>query len=292
VPKYGKRITDVLRGMLRPALIPEKGNVFVVSDWNAIEARMNAWLSNDVEAEAVLDVFRGGRDIYIKEAAGIYKVPEDQVTSDQRFIGKVAILSLGYAGGVGAFTAMGRAYGLVMAESDAKRIVDAWRRANAWAVRYWNLLESAYTRAMRKPGTPFSAGRVTYLFSGGHLWYALPSGRVLCYPFARLEDDGVSYAKASWKPDAKAEEWPRARLWKGLAAENICQAAANDILRASLRQLPDCVLHIHDEIVLECSEAEAEKRKAELEAVMVSPPAWASGLPLKVEAKIMARYGK
>jgi DNA polymerase len=278
--------------MLRPALIPEKGNVFVVADWRAIEARMNPWLSNEPEAEAVLDVFRSGRDIYMKEAAGIYKVSEDQVTLDQRFIGKVASLACGYGGGLGAFTAMGRGYGLVMQESDAKRTVDAWRRANVWAVRYWQNLETAYTRAMRNARKEFSAGRVTYMFDGQHLWYALPSGRILCYPFAKLEEEGITYAKASWKPEAKATEWPRTRLWKGLAAENICQAAANDVLRHSLRNLTDCVLHVHDEIVIECRAEEAEENKERLEAVMVSTPDWAIGLPLAVEVKIMSRYGK
>ncbi len=137
VPKYGRRITDVLKGMLRPALIPAEGKQFVVADWSAVEARVTAWASGDPQAEDVLDVFRSGRDIYKREAAGIYRVAEDAVTKDQRQIGKVAILSLGFAGGIGAFSAMGRAYGVVMTESDSRRIVDAWRRANQLAVKYW-----------------------------------------------------------------------------------------------------------------------------------------------------------
>ena len=292
VPTYGRRVTDVLKGMLRPALIPARGHVFVVADWSAIEARATPWLSNDPQAESVLQVFREGGDIYKREAAGIYRCAVEDITDEQRQIGKVAILSLGFAGGVGAFAAMGRGYGIVLQESDAQRIVDAWRRANPWAIRYWQALEAAYTRAMRNPGREFSAGRVTYYFDKLHLWYALPSGRILCYPFARLEADGVSYLKAAWKPAADATEWPRARLWRGLACENITQATANDLLREALRGLEGVVLHVHDEIVLEVPEAEAEARKAELQRVMATAPAWAEGFPLKAEAKIMARYGK
>jgi DNA polymerase len=169
-------------------------------------------------------------------------------------------------------------------------MVDAWRRANQWSVPYWQKLEEAYTRAMRNKGYEFSAGRVTYLFDGTHLWYALPSGRVLCYPFAKLDNDGVTYAKAAWKPAADATEWPRARLWKGLACENITQAAANDVLRYALRELPDAVLHVHDEIVLEVEDPETAM--LELERVMCTPPAWCPDLPLGVEAQIMTRYGK
>jgi len=292
VPHYGRRVTDVLKGMLRPSIHARPGYALIVADWAAIEARANPWLSNDLHAEEVLDVFRAGRDIYIREAAGIFRVTEAEVTSDQRQIGKVAILSCGYAGGVGAFAAMGRAYGVLMPEEDAKRTVNAWRRANSWAVRYWGDLENAYLLALRHKGREFSAGRVTYMFDGLHLWYALPSGRVLCYPFARLEEDGVSYLKAAWKPAADAKEWPRARLWRGLACENVCQATANDLLRYALRQCPDAVLHVHDEIVLEVPEAQATAAAQELVRVMCTAPAWAAGLPLKAEVKVMTRYGK
>jgi DNA polymerase len=290
VPAYGKRVTDVLRGMLRPALIPAPGKSFVVADWSAIEGRVNPWLSNSKAGEDKLDIFRRKLDPYKVNAAATYSVAYEEVTGEQRQVGKVQELALGFAGGVGAFAAMGRAYGVHFEEAQARRIVDAWRRANPWSVRFWQELEEAYTRAMRNVGHEFSAGRVAYLFDGQHLWYALPSGRVLCYPYARLESDGVTYAKASWKPAADAKEWPRARLWKGLACENITQAAANDILRYALRQLDGVVLHVHDEIVVETDKPEAVK--LEMERIMCSPPAWAEGLPLAVEAEIMTRYGK
>ena len=288
-PRFGRRITDVLRGMLRPALIPAPGKKFVVADWSAVEARVTAWTSSDPQAEEVLQVFRDGRDIYKREAAGIYRVPEADVTKDQRQIGKVAILSLGFGGGIGAFSAMGRNYGVFMAESDAKRIVDAWRRANSWAVRYWQKLEEAYTRALRNPGREFSAGRVTYLYDGQHLWYALPSGRILCYPFAKFDGDEITYVKAAWKPAADAKEWPRARLWRGLACENIVQATAHDLLRHVLRLLPDCVGHVHDEVILETDDPEAPNT---LQQIMCTPPDWAAGLPLSTEVSVMDRYGK
>ena len=292
VPKYGKRVTDVLKGMLRPALIPAPGNVLVVADWAAIEARMNPWLSNEASSEAKLDLFRQGEDVYKHNASKTFHLPVEQIDKDQRQIGKVQELACGYGGGIGAFAAMGRIYGVHLPESDSRRMVDAWRRANPWAVAYWQDLESAYTRAMRNKGYEFRAGRVAYLFDGQHLWYALPSGRILCYPYAKLDSDGVSYAKASWKPAADAKEWPRARLWRGLACENITQAAANDVLRASLRQLPEAVLHVHDEIVLEVPESAADAAVKRLHEVMCAPPAWASGLPLEAEISVMKRYGK
>ena len=286
VPKFGKRVTDVLRGMLRPALVPSKGKYLVVADWSAIEARVNPWLSG--RGDDKLAIFASGEDVYKVNASATFGVSVIQVNKDQRQIGKVQELACGFAGGVGAFAAMGRAYGILLPEPDAKRMVDAWRRANPWSVLYWQDLESAYTRAMRNKGKEFSAGRVVYLFDGLHLWYVLPSGRILCYPYARLETDGVTYAKAAWKPAADAKEWPRARLWKGLACENITQAVANDLLRHSLRQLDDVVLHVHDEIVIETATPDPEA----LRLVMCTPPEWAKGLPLDAEVEVMTRYGK
>jgi len=287
VPRYGKRVTDVLKGMLRPALIPAKGKHFVVADWAAIEARVNPWLSG--RGGDKLELFRTGEDVYKVNAAATFNVRVADVTKDQRQIGKVQELACGFAGGVGAFAAMGRAYGISLPEPVAKRMVDGWRRANPWSVPYWAALEESYTRAMRNKGREFKAGRITYLFDGLHLWYALPSGRILCYPYAKLESEGVSYAKAAWKPAQDAKEWPRARLWKGLACENVTQAVANDLLRHSLRQLDDVVLHVHDEIVVETADPEAAEN---LKRVMCTAPEWADGLPLAAEVETMKRYGK
>jgi DNA polymerase len=271
--------------MLRPALVADHS--FVVADWSAIEGRVNPWLCG---AEAKLDIFRQRLDPYKVNAAATYGVRYEDVTDEQRQVGKVQELALGFGGSVGAFAAMGRGYGVRFEEAQARRIVDAWRRANPWAVMFWQDLERAYMSAMRHPGHEFTAGRITYVYDKQHLWYMLPSGRVLCYPFAKFEGEHLTYDKASWKPAADATEWPRARLWGGLACENVTQASAHDILRAALRQCDGVVAHVHDEIVIET--AEPERVRAELERIMVTPPDWAVGLPLAVEAKIMARYGK
>ena len=289
-PTHGTRVTDVLKLMLRPTLLPDPGKSFVVADWSAIEGRVNPWLAQSVAGEAKLDVFRRRLDPYKVNAAATYGVAYEDVNDDQRQVGKVQELALGFGGGVGAFAAMGRGYGVRIEEAQAQRIVDAWRRANPWAPAFWSDIERAYWSAMRHKGTAYEAGRATYMYDGQHLWYALPSGRILCYPFARIEGDEITYAKASWKPAADAKEWPRARLWRGLADENLTQAAAHDILRGALRQLDDVVLHVHDEIVIETDRP--EEVKTMLERVMTTPPDWAEGLPLAVEAKVMARYGK
>jgi DNA polymerase len=290
-PRFGRRITDVLKGMLRPALIAKPGNVLIAYDWSAIEGRVHPWLSNCHAGEGKLDVFRSGLDPYKVNAAATFGVAYADVTGDQRQVGKVQELALGFLGGAGAFEVFGRAYGIRLSTSEVNKAVEGWRRANPWAQAHGQQLEAAYLRAMRNKGFEFAAGRVVYLFDGQTLWYSLPSGRVLCYPNAKFDAEGnVTYTKAAWKPAADAKEWPRARLWRGLACENVTQAAAHDILRHSLRQLDGVVLHVHDEIVVECPAHEAEAVAAHMHQIMCTPPAWAEGLPLAAEGVTTTRY--
>ena len=205
--------------------------------------------------------------------------------------GALIVHNCGFLGGVGSFETFGRAYGLKITAQEAQRAVDGWRRANPWAQAHGQQLEGAYLRAMRNKNHEFKAGRVAYLFDGRTLWYALPSGRVLCYPNAKFDDEGnVTYTKAAWKPAADAKEWPRARLWRGLACENVTQAAAHDILRHSMRQIDGIVLHVHDEIVVECPAHEADAVADHMHQIMCTPPAWATGLPLAAEGVTTTRY--
>ena len=290
-PRFGRRITDVLKGMLRPALIAKPGHILVAYDWSAIEGRVHPWLSDCPAGEEKLDVFRSGMDPYKVNAAATFGVAYEEVTAEQRQVGKVQELALGFLGGAGAFEVFGRAYGIHLSDTEVQSAVNGWRRANPWAMQHGQQLEGAYLRAMRNRGHEVSAGRVTYLFDGRMLWYSLPSGRVLCYPNAKFDAEGnVTYSKAAWKPAADAKEWPRARLWRGLAVENVTQATAHDILRRSLRQLDAVVLHIHDEIVVECPAPEAESVAAHMHRVMCAAPPWAEGLPLAAEGVTTTRY--
>lgn len=298
VPQHGKRINDVLKSMLRPAIVAAPGNVLIAYDWSAIEGRVHPWLSNCKSGEEKLDVFRSGRDPYIVNAAATFRRPYEDVLADhqagnseQRQIGKVQELALGFLGGPGAFETFGRIYGVHLSASEVQRAVDGWRRANPWAMQHGQQLESAYMRAMRHPGREFAAGRVVYLFDGQTLWYALPSGRVLCYPNAKFDDEGnVTYTKAAWKPAADAKEWPRARLWRGLACENVVQATAHDLLRYALRQIPEAIGHVHDEIIVECKAEDADEVSKRVHQIMCAPPAWATGLPLAAEGATTTRY--
>ena len=294
-------VMNTLSKLLRPAIVPEPGNVFVVGDWSAIEGRVLPWLTMDPASEAVLDVFRADEDIYMHTAAAM--------RIDDRQIGKVATLALGYQGAVNAFKSMAKNYGLTMSDAQIDLIVRKWRKANQWAVRFWRDCERAAVKAMRRPGEYIPAGRCQFVMVQGlmnqTLCGVLPDGTLIQYPDAKLEyvetphggKHQVTYAKASLTPKADATEWPRHTLYGGLIAENFTQGTAGCILKHSLRELRDdnkapVVLHVHDEIVQETQGFYSPAVAERLQKVMETPPAWAEGLPLKAEPAIMARYGK
>ena len=291
----GLTVMDILARLLRPTIIPAKDHKFVVGDWSAIEAMVLPWLTDSAGGEAVLDVFRQKIDIYVKTAIGM------GMTAADRQIGKVAVLSLGFGGAVGAFQAMAKNYGLDITDTAARSVVDKWRNANPWARQFWSALERASTAAIRRPKEIFNAGKIRYVFIpeilGGTLMCILPNDTIIQYPYARLGRDGITAMKASVQPKADSDdEWPRMRLWGGFMAENVTQATAACLLRELLGDMVDddfpVVGHVHDEVILEVHDSEVEQMVMDCQSYMETCPIWAEGLPLSAKPAIMERYGK
>lgn len=290
-------VTDTLAKLVRSAIYAPDGMTWC--DWSAIEGRVAPWLANSRAGEAKLDLFREGKDVYVATAGATFGIPEEDVTKDQRQVGKVQELSLQFLGGVGALKAMGRNYGLHIEDAWGEMLRDRWRAANPWAKAFGRDLERATFRAIRKPGEWFEAGRVAYAFDGAEwLWCRLPSGRLLAYFQPRIEmvdtpwGEEVEAVTCVWgAAKAKAgETWPRRGMHAGLWIENCTQAVAADLLREALMACEDdgidVFLHVHDEIVAEGACLE------QLRAVMLEVPEWAVGLPLAAEGGTGTRYGK
>lgn len=75
-------------GELRRSILAPKGYVVVVADSAQIEARVLAWLAQQMD---IVNAFATKQDVYKMMASVIYNVPVEDVTKDQRFIGKLCI---------------------------------------------------------------------------------------------------------------------------------------------------------------------------------------------------------
>jgi len=73
---------------------------------------------------------------------------------------------------------------------------------------------------------------------------------------------------------------------------NCAQAFAAAILRNAVRQVPNVVAHVHDEIIQEVAYDESSEAVKDLAEIMQTTPSWAEGLPLEAEPVVMRRYGK
>lgn len=302
-----KRPVNRLLGMLlRPTFLSKKGSHLVWGDLAQIEARVLPWLCDSEGAEARLDVFRSGRDVYLDAVGRIYgDDPNTLVKADpRRQIGKVAELALGFGGGVGAFAAMAKTYGVVIDRDTAQDVVTRWRAASGWAVHFWYLVKDAAESAMRNPLRPHTAGRLRYVMvpelMGGTLLAFLPSNHVIAYPeirYERVYDEKKEEHRIELTcRKVKNGVAYRGKLWHGVFVENAVQGTASVLLREALIRLEalgfPTVLHTHDEVVGEVPIAEVAEAKATIIEELTRVPAWGEGLPLEATAESGERYAK
>ncbi len=285
----------ILSELIRTAIVPDKGNVFIVSDFSAIEARVIAWLA---EEKWRLDVFNTHGKIYEASASQMFKVPLESIKKGDplRQKGKVAELALGYQGGTGALISMG-ALNMGLTEEELPGIVSKWRDSNKKIVSLWNLLDSAAHDAISEAATTIINNKVQVYRHKGALIIQLPSNRRLVYPKAEIKDHHkFDYGTEIVFKDLTKKGLVDTYTYGGKLTENVIQAIARDCLAVAMLRLDkkgyDIVGHVHDEVIIEVKKEDAEKALEDVTKVMSKSIEWAKGLPLRADGYICQYYQK
>lgn len=288
---YGS-VPVTLAALIRTALVAAPGMTFVDADFSAIEARVIAWLAGE---EWVMDVFRTTGKIYEATASQMFGVPFDRIKKgnpeyEYRKKGKVATLALGYQGGPGALVKMG-ALRSGLTEDELPDIVSRWRRANPAIQQYWYDLEGAALAAV-DGGATTTVGAVTFsreidpARGQDFMTVRLPSGRKLYYADPHIGENRFGRSSVCYcGMNQSKKSWGIEETYGGRIAENITQAVARDCLFYAMENLTAAgyriVFDIHDEVVLELPEADADLDR--VVQIMSQPIPWAPGLPLSAD---------
>lgn len=280
---------------LRRSIIAPKGHMIVVCDSAQIEARLTAWLAGQLD---VVELFANNEDVYRHMAAMIYNKNIKDVTKDERFIGKIAVLGLGYGMGPKKFQTtlalgmMGPPTQLTLSES--KKIVNLYRGRNHMISHAWKIFASVIDNmALGKSGVLFD-GLLEY--DSMTIW--LPNGMGLNYPGLHKDETGGYRYKSNdmWK-----------KIYGGLLLENAIQALARivvgeqmlltkkylDKLKLKKSEVARVSLMTHDEIVVCVPERfAASTEKALIKIMRTAPHNWGKDLPLDAEASYDSCYSK
>ena len=280
----------------RSVICAAPGCKLIAGDFSAIESRVLAWLAGE---EWKLTNYREydatGRpelEPYCATATRMLKrtvTPEDEAG---RQIGKTADLALGFGGTLKAWRRFNpdddRADGEILLN------IAEWRRAHPATAEFWKALNQACMQAVHTGQRINFGNRFSFAVESGTLFIALPSGRRLAYPQARLGPGKFEGRRQVYFKSNARGGWADDRGWYGTFTENVVQAIARDLLAAAMQRLErasySVVLHVHDEVV--CEVPEDFGSEDEFSRLLLDLPGWAVGLPIAGKVRSGRRYAK
>lgn len=235
--------TDLGR-KIRGAFIAEPGYLLLSADYSQIELRIMAHISQDRE---FLDAFHHGEDIHTRTAALVFGIFPEMLTPDHRRLAKV--INFGVMYGMGAHS-LSEQLGITHAE--AKRYIDHYFATHPGIQAY---MEKTVREAAETGYVTTLLGRRRYI------------------------------------PEIHSANHNIAEFAKRTAINTPIQGSAADLIKKAMLDLsrrlgvefPDArmILQVHDELVLEVREGEAEPVTALVREVMES--AMTLDVPLVVD---------
>lgn len=294
-------------GKLRRALLAPPGCIIIAADSSQIEARMTAWLANQLD---LLQQFRdydvdpeANPSPYEIMASTIYGRPITRADILERFVGKTCILGLGY--GMGALKLritlkVGQGgISVDYPEAECQRVVDIYREKNARIKLLWKegdrVLHTIHNRAKFRLGGKLEVDeRGVLLPNGMRLNYvALEPGAAGQWGYCNTSRSLPKIVLAKLRGDSY-DQW-LTRIYGPKVIENVVQALARIAVTEWMLLIGRryrVALQVHDENVVVIPEQEAEIAHQFIKEVMTTPPDWAPDLPVNCTIGIGKSYGE
>lgn len=312
----GVNFQNMNRGSdMRKAMEAPEGYVFVIADQSQIEARLNAWYAGQID---IVEAFRRGEDVYAITASGIYgRHIDPKKDPEERFVGKTAVLGLGYQAGAPRFADMLRIgqFGppVDISDAKAKQVVQAWRQSNYAIVANWkatqNMFKSAIVQGIQVEDRHGIVYEGKHLSSGGRKTgqivgyiHHMPTGMSIRYDDVRINEEGAVSYMSAYRRNVKAPPTiERTGLYGGIEVENRTQFMARMVLakqmvetkrRANKNWDFRHASTTHDEVLGMVKRQYADKAHALVREIMTTELEWTPNLPFGVDSKISPIYDK
>ena len=263
-------------GKLKSAICAPIGYKIIDADSSQIEARVLAWLSGQ---DDLTEAFRKGEDVYKIMATAIYNKKIDEITKEERFVGKTTILGCGYGMGAQKFRAQLKTFGAEIDEAEARNIISIYRQTYPNIVGLWRQAQLALEALTKNATTSLGLEGVLKLDPGNKA-IVLPNSLLMRYDSLKASrgDNGIQYSyktRYGWN-----------NIYGGKVIENVCQAIARCIIGEQMLQVSKkypVVLTVHDAIACLAPQDEVEHAVRYIEECMRWTPDWCSGLPVNCE---------
>lgn len=229
------------------------GKKLVIADYSQIELRILADFSND---ENFINAFKSGADFHTTTAAQVFNVKPEEVTGDQRSFAKRLNFGVVYGIGANRFALM-TGLSQTEAENIMRRYFATYRGLDAW---------------LRDAARKVVTERIS----------RTASGRMFRFRFDENDRQAIGGAQRN------AKNFP-------------IQGTSADILKRALHFLHERIRNtsarlvniVHDEIIIECDTADAEKTADILEKSMCEAgEEYVTKVPVKVDVKIADEWAK
>lgn len=273
---------------LKFAMLAPKGHAIIDSDSSQIEARTLAWLAGQHD---LVEAFEKGEDVYKIMASKIYNKAEEDVTKDERFVGKTTILGCGYGMGAAKFKKQLKVFNVDISEDEARSIIDVYRTSYPRIPLLWKQAGNVLDAIINNQTVEL--GRDDLLVVEGDKGILLPNGLYLRYPNLRKQNNE---GKSEYVYDTKkGKTTVPNRIYGGKVVENLCQALARIIIGEQMLLIAKkykVVMTVHDAIACVVHEDEAKIALENIQMFMRVRPNWALELPLNCEAGAGKSYGE